>query len=219
MQWGLVVFLVIKTGSEGPVMWNVCTSWRSFYRYFHAYWKRAAWKWILTDQIFLRPQGTVNSNCLDSSVFARLKGKRRLFTPRPHRQTVKSFSGVLSYLSLHALLESGSSVRSHRPAGHAALKLLKLGGVWCRGDRIRSGTKAKDSFFSPDLQAQSQKEQKKNFLWSIVMSKFKSAILTSTFCSLRVNKTQLHLHKTTVTSVFFLWLMLFYSNCCIYFTT
>lgn len=44
------------------------------------------WKWILTNQIFFRPQAPADTNCLVSAVPARLKGNHGLLTRSRHRQ-------------------------------------------------------------------------------------------------------------------------------------
>lgn len=44
--------------------------------------ERRLWNRFLTVQIFLRPQGTVDANCLGCSVPLRLEGNHRLFTPQ-----------------------------------------------------------------------------------------------------------------------------------------
>lgn len=50
---------------------------------------------FLTVQILLRPQGTVDANCLGCSVLSRLKGKHGLFTPQSSQTARGICSGVL----------------------------------------------------------------------------------------------------------------------------
>lgn len=50
---------------------------------------------FLNVQIFLRPQGTVDANCLGRSVLSRLKGNHRLFTPQSSQTARGISSGVL----------------------------------------------------------------------------------------------------------------------------
>lgn len=50
---------------------------------------------FLTVQIFLRPRGTVDTNCLGCSVLLRLKGNHMLFTPQSLQTARGICSGVL----------------------------------------------------------------------------------------------------------------------------
>lgn len=95
----LFFFIYLKIGSDVKKgqQWKCVHLFKKwmYQRYFCAYWRRRLGDGFLTVQIFLRPQGTVDANCLGCSVLSRLKGNRRLVTPQSSQTARGICSGVL----------------------------------------------------------------------------------------------------------------------------
>lgn len=91
MQEVFCSILVVKFGSDVSKRGQRCGMYALlgyFYGIFLLIWgkKASSRNGFLTDQIFLRPQGTVDANCLGCSVRSRLKRESQPLHPRSPRE-------------------------------------------------------------------------------------------------------------------------------------
>lgn len=90
-------FLLLKIGSNVQKRANLLKKWICLWYFLPLTGKRRLVNGFLTDQIFLRPQGTADTNCLGCSVPTRLKWNRVLVTPQSSQTERAVFFSGCSY--------------------------------------------------------------------------------------------------------------------------